>query len=84
MDKKQLIQKLDASTIVALLKIYNLKYKHIAGRLSCTRQNVLYLLKNDCFKEYQRYIILDLFLQYGLTDTELALIHHMTKKVKQL
>lgn len=75
---------LNAPTIVALLKIYDLNYKHVGIRLRCSRQNVGYLLKADSFKQYQREIILDLLLQHGLEATELVVVHHMTKKVKQL
>ena len=84
MEKSEIIRLLDAPTIVALLKIYDLHYKHVGIRLRCSRQNVSYLLKADSFKQYQREIILDLLLQHGLEASELVVVHHMTKKVKQL
>lgn len=75
-----MLKLLDATTIVALLKIYDLHYKHVAIRLNCTRQNITHLVKADSFSPYQRELILELLLQYGLEATELALVHHMTKK----
>ena len=84
MEKSEMMKLLDASTIAILLKIYGLKYKHVGLRLRCSRQNVGYLLKFDNFSPYQREIILELLLQHGLEASELVLVHHMTKKVKQL
>lgn len=84
LDKKEMIPYLDASTMKALLKIYNLKYSHIAGRLGFTKQNLVYLLKHDRFTESQRYIVLEILFQYGLEPTELVLINSMCKKVNQL
>lgn len=84
MDIKTKLQMLDPATIIALLKIYNLSYKNLALLLRCTRQNIVYLLKYDRLNEYQTEIILELFKQHGLEDTELVLIHYMTRKVTQL
>lgn len=84
MKKAEMLKLLDASTIVALLKIYGLNYRHVAIRLNCVRQNISYLLKHDSFNEHQREVVLELLLQHGLEASELALIRHMTKKVKQL
>ena len=83
MDKPTMLKLLDASTIVALLKIYNLSYRNLALLFRCSRQNIVYLIKHDRFSEYQRETVLDLFLQYGLEPSELVLVHHMSKKVNQ-
>lgn len=80
MNKNTQLQMLDPPTITALLKIYNLSYKNLALLLRCTRQNIVYLLKNERLSEYQTEIILELFKQHGLEDTELVLIHYMTRK----
>ena len=80
MDKATMLSLLDAKTIAALLKIYNLPYRHLALIFRCTRQNIVYLLKYDRFSEYQREVVLDVFLEYGLEPSELVLVHHMTKK----
>jgi ribosome-interacting GTPase 1 len=82
-DKTEMIKLLDAETISALLRIYNLKYKHIAIRFNCTKENIVYLMKHDRFKDYQREIILELFQLQGLEVTELILIHHMANKSKK-
>lgn len=80
MDKKTQLQLLNPTTIIALLKIYNLSYKNLALLLRCTRQNIVYLLKNERLSDYQKELILELLLQHGLEPTELVLIHYMTMK----
>lgn len=84
MDKSEMLKLLDSHTISALLKIYNLKYKHIAVRLHCTKQNIVSMMKTDRFTESQRRTVLDLFLQHGLEATELVLIYHMTNKLRKV
>lgn len=80
MIKRNLLDYLDAPTIIALIKIYNLKYSHLAYRLGFSKQNLVYLLKHDRFKEYQRMQIYQFFKEYQMEDLELILINHMTKK----
>jgi hypothetical protein len=82
-DKSEAIRLLDAETISALLRIYNLKYKHLAVRFNCTKENIVYLIKHDRFKDYQREIILELFMQHGLDLTQLTLIHIMANQSKK-
>jgi hypothetical protein len=83
-EKSSVLQMLDSETVTCLLKVYNLTYQHIAIRMRCTRQNVLYLLKSGNMKDYQKEIILDIFTSYGMEIAELMLLHQMTSKAKNL
>jgi hypothetical protein len=83
-EKSEVLKMLDSDTVTCLLKVYNLTYQHIAIRLRCTRQNVLYLLKSGNMKDYQKDIILDIFTSYGMEIAELMLIHQMTSTAKNL
>jgi hypothetical protein len=83
-DKFEVLKMLDSDTVTCLLKVYNLTYQHVAIRLRCTRQNVLYLLKSGNMKDYQKDIILDIFTSYGMEIAELLLIHQMTSKARKL
>ncbi|MED4037044.1 hypothetical protein [Niallia taxi] len=78
---------MDTETIAALLKIYNLTYRHVAIRLNCTRPNISYHMKNDTFKPFEREMILRLFLERGLEFAELVIINKLittSKKVNTL
>lgn len=83
-DKSKLISLLDADTISALLRIYGLGYKNLAVRFHVTREAIYYRQKTDCWKPYEREMILDLFVSHGLEMAELMLIHQMTNKRKVL
>lgn len=83
-DKAELLQLLDAETIKALLRLYGIDYKNIAIRFGQTRPAIYYQLKNDSFKDYQREIILNLFIQYGLEAAELILINKMMATMRKV
>jgi hypothetical protein len=83
-EKSQLLKMMDSDTVTCLLKVYNLTYQHIALRLRCTRQNVLYLLKSGNMKDYQKEIILEIFVSHGMEKAELMLIYQMVTKSKKL
>ena len=83
-EKNEVIQLLDASTITALLRIYNLKYKHIAGMFNVTRPAVTYMIKHDSFKDWQREKVLEMFQHQGLEIAELMLIHQMVNTSKKV
>jgi hypothetical protein len=82
-EKIEVLKMLDAETISALLKIYDLTYQQLALQLRCTRANVHYLLKNGNMKDYQKAIILDIFTDLGMETAELMLVHQMTSKAKK-
>lgn len=79
-NKAELLKLMDAPTITALLRIYDIKYPTLAFKFSCSRQNIVYLMKHDAFKEYQRQALYELFKSYGMEDLELILLHNMTAK----
>jgi predicted XRE-type DNA-binding protein len=84
--KAEVLKLLDAETITALLKIYNLKYENIAIRLHITRQAIVYKMRKDRWKDFEKEIVLDLLQQHGLEITELILINKMvttSRKVKK-
>ncbi|WP_430789470.1 hypothetical protein VBD025_03930 [Virgibacillus flavescens] len=83
-DKKEVLQLLDADTIIALLKVVNLKYKHVAGRLNISRQAIVYLMKHDAYKDWQKEIILEMLLQHGCEVAEIMLVHQMVNKAKKV
>jgi hypothetical protein len=77
---KQLIDLLDPNTIKALQSIYQIRLKHIAVRLNCTKQNVKYHLDNGSFKDWQKEVIYELLLENGLDQTELILVNSIANK----
>ncbi|QFT88070.1 hypothetical protein FIU87_05405 [Bacillus sp. THAF10] len=81
-DKSKLINLLDSATITALLRLYGLNYKHFAIRFNVTREAIHYRMKTDCWKAYERELILELFISHGLEMAELMLIHQMVTKRK--
>ncbi|MGE6488787.1 hypothetical protein [Paenisporosarcina sp. NPDC076898] len=83
-DKAELLKLLDADTIKALLRLYGIDYKKIAIRFGQTRPAIYYQLKNDSFKDYQREILLNLFIQNGLEAAELILINKLMTTMKKV
>ncbi|USK45517.1 hypothetical protein [Cytobacillus oceanisediminis] len=81
-DKSKIIPLLDAETISALLRIYGIGYKNLAVRFGVTREAVWYRQKVDCWKPYEREMLLDLFVSYGMELAELILLHQMINKRK--
>ncbi|MDF2039354.1 MULTISPECIES: hypothetical protein [Cytobacillus] len=83
-DKSKLISLLDSATIASILRLYGLTYKHLAIRFNITREAIHYRMKTDCWKPYEREMLLDLFVSYGMEMAELMLIHQMINKKKVL
>jgi hypothetical protein len=83
-DKAEVLKMVNHANVSALMKIYGITYQHLANRLRFTKQNVLYLLKADSMKEYQKEIVLEVFLRLGLEITELMFINQLTSKSKIL
>ncbi|WP_078408728.1 hypothetical protein [Priestia abyssalis] len=79
-NQKDVLELLDSPTISALLKIYDIQYSALAFKFHCSKQNIVYLMKHDAFKDYQRQLIYELFKSYGMEDLELFLIHHLLHK----
>ncbi|MFB5196154.1 hypothetical protein ACE198_14695 [Neobacillus sp. KR4-4] len=83
-DNNQIIQYLDSATISALFRVYGIKYDAIGMRLRCTRQNIVYKMKTDSWKDYERQMVLELLRQHGLETVELILINRMVNTSKNL
>ncbi len=83
-DKAELIKLLDADTLVALLKIYGITYKHLAIRLNVTRPAISYHVKNNSFKSHDLRIVLDLLFNHGLEVAELILINKMVNTARKV
>jgi hypothetical protein len=83
-DKAEVLKMINQANVSALMRIYGITYQHLANRLRFTKQNVMYLLKAGTMKDYQKEIILEIFLQRGLEITELIFINHLTSKSKRL
>jgi hypothetical protein len=83
-DKAEVLKMVNHANVSALMKIYGITYQHLANRLRFTKQNVLYLLKADSMKEYQKEIILEIFISHGLEVCELIFINQLTSKSKIL
>jgi hypothetical protein len=83
-DKASVLKMINQENVSALMKIYGITYQHLANRLRFTKQNVMYLLKAGTMKEYQKEIILEIFISHGLEITELMFINHLTSKSKIL
>lgn len=74
---------INSDTVPALMKIYDVTYQQLSLHFRMTKQGVIYLVHHDRLKEYQKEIVLDVFLQLGLETAELMLIHQMTYKAKK-
>ena len=83
-EKADLLEYMDAPTIRAILRIYGIPLKYVGFRLGVTKQAVVYQLKHDSMKDWQRLEILDLFYSYGLETLELILIWNMCSKAKEV
>lgn len=78
--KESLIDLLDPITIKAVSSLYQIRLKHIAIRLNVTKQAVKYHLDRSSFQDWQKEVILHLFMDHGLEAAELILIHTISNK----
>jgi hypothetical protein len=83
-DTKEVVTLLDAPTISALFKIYDIGYKQVALRFRYSKANVTYKMKTDSWYLHERQMLLELFQQHGMEIVELMLINQMTNKAKKL
>jgi hypothetical protein len=83
-ESKEIVKCLDAPTISALFKIYDIGYKQVALRFRYSKANVTYKQRTDSWYPYEREMLYDLFKSYGCDDTFIILLNTMVNKTKKV
>jgi hypothetical protein len=82
-DSKEIVTLLDAPTISALFKIYDIGYRVMALRLRCSKANITYKMRTDSWYQHERQMLYDLFKSHGCDDTFIILLNTMVNKQKK-